>query len=69
MRRNIPGFVSVMLLVFLPAGPAFAPDGDPHLVGHWQLDGSANDGAGGNHGTLVGDPTWVSDPVRGWCLD
>ncbi|UCE48530.1 MAG: LamG domain-containing protein, partial [Phycisphaerales bacterium] len=33
------------------------------------LDGSANDGAGGNHGTLVGDPTWVSDPVRGWCLD
>jgi hypothetical protein len=58
-----------MLLIFLPAGSALAADGDPHLVGHWRLDGSANDSAGGNHGTLVGDPRWLNDPVRGWCLD
>jgi beta-galactosidase len=68
---NIPGFMSVTLLalILMPAGSAFARDGDPHLVGHWQLNGNTDDSAGGNHGTLVGDPTWVRDPIRGWCLD
>ena len=27
------------------------------------------DSAGGNHGTVFGDPTWANDPQRGWCLD
>src|SRR5262245_60540798 len=32
----------------------------PDLVGHWKLDGTANDGSGsGLHGSLVGGPTWT----------
>ena len=73
MRINFSGYLRVTLwvtaLMIVPSEPAFAPEGDPHLVGHWQLDGNANDSAGGNRGELVGDPTWVSDPIRGWCLD
>lgn len=42
---------------------------EPGLVGHWKLDGNASDSAGGNHGTIFGDPTWANDPQRGWCLD
>jgi len=56
-------------LVLVPAGWAGALEADPNLVGHWKLDGTANDSAGSNHGTLLGDPTWVNDPQRGWCLD
>ena len=71
MRINLTGFMSVTLLalILMPASPAFARGGDSHLVGHWQLNGNTDDSAGGNHGTLVGDPTWVRDPIRGWCLD
>jgi len=42
---------------------------DPNLVSRWKLDGDANDSAGSNHGILIGDPNWVDDPNRGWCLD
>jgi len=32
-----------------------------NLVGHWKLDGNANDSSGNaNHGTLNGSPQWVS---------
>jgi hypothetical protein len=72
MGRKSSGVASVALavlaLVLLPAGltPAAA---EPGLVGHWNLAGNAGDSAGSNHGTLVGNPTWVNDPQRGWCLD
>jgi hypothetical protein len=73
MGRNTSRVVGAALLVLalalMPAGPASALAGDPNLVGHWKLDGNANDSAGSNHGTLLGDPTWVNDPLRGWCLD
>jgi hypothetical protein len=72
MRKNIPGFMSIALwvsaLMLVLEAPALAIENDPNLVGYWQLDGDANDAAGSNHGTLVGDPTWVNDPNRGWCL-
>jgi len=72
MRKNIPGFMSVALLVLalilVPAGSALAFEDDPNLVSYWQLDGDANDAVGSNHGTLIGNPTWVNDPNRGWCL-
>ncbi|MGB2864216.1 MAG: glucoamylase family protein [Sedimentisphaerales bacterium] len=72
MRKNIPGFLSVALLVLaqilMPESSALAIENDPNLVSYWQLDGDANDTAGGNHGTLIGDPAWVDDPNRGWCL-
>jgi hypothetical protein len=72
MRNNVPGFMKVALLVlaliFMPESSALAAENDPNLVGCWQLDGDANDSAGGNHGTLIGNPTWVNDPNRGWCL-
>ncbi|MEN6337925.1 MAG: LamG domain-containing protein, partial [Phycisphaerales bacterium] len=42
---------------------------EPGLIGHWKLDGNAGDSAGGNHGTVFGNPTWANDPQRGWCLD
>jgi hypothetical protein len=61
----LPVTVSVCMLV----GLACALGADPGLVSHWKLDGNANDSAGANHGTLLGDPTWVNDPQRGWCLD
>jgi prepilin-type N-terminal cleavage/methylation domain-containing protein len=33
-----------------------------HLVGHWPLNGNANDISGyGNHGTVVGSTTWSED--------
>jgi len=72
MIKNFSAVMSVALLalvlMIMPAGSALAFEGDPNLVGYWQLDGDANDAAGGNHGTLIGDPTWVDDPNRGWCL-
>ncbi|MFC1603786.1 glucoamylase family protein [Planctomycetota bacterium] len=72
MRNNVPGFMSIVLLVFaqilMPESLALASENDPNLVGYWRLDGDANDAAGGNHGILIGDPTWVDDPNRGWCL-
>jgi hypothetical protein len=73
MGRDTSGLASAALAalawVLIAPGTAPAPAVDPNLVGHWQLDGNAQDSAGGHHGTLVGDPTWVSDPERGWCLD
>ncbi|MBN1359469.1 MAG: hypothetical protein JW993_02705 [Sedimentisphaerales bacterium] len=73
MRRVISGSLPVVLsvLVLLPTsgGSASAFESEPNLVSYWALDGSAADGAGGNHGTLIGDPTWVNDRDRGWCLD
>ena len=73
MRRKISGVVrvaiGVLALALVPAGLASASAVDPNLVGHWKLDGNANDSAGNHHGTLIGDPTWANDPNRGWCLD
>ena len=72
MRKNIPGFMSLAILalapILMPASSALAFEGDPNLVSCWQLDGDANDTAGSNHGIIFGDPTWVDDPNRGWCL-
>ena len=72
MSKHVPGRMSVALvmlaLILVPAGPAAASDDDPSLVAHWTLDGNADDSAGSNDGTLIGDPTWVDDPNRGWCL-
>jgi len=72
MRKNVPGFLSVALLVlamiFMPSGSALALENDPNLVSYWQFDGDAIDAAGSNHGTIIGDPIWVDDPNRGWCL-
>lgn len=61
--------LAMLALILVRAGAAAAPAAEPNLVGHWKLDGNANDSAGGNHGTLIGDPTWANDPQRGWCLD
>ncbi len=73
MRREVPGHASVALamlaLVLLGGGSALAAEVGPDPVGHWKLDGNANDQSGTNHGTLMGDPTWLSDPNQGWCLD
>ena len=73
MGRNTSGVVStalsVLALVLMTAGLASAMAADPNLVGHWKLDGNANDSTGSNHGTLIGNPTWANDPQRGWCLD
>jgi hypothetical protein len=73
MGRNASGATSAALMavawMLLMAGPAGTGAVDPNLVGHWKLDGDANDSAGSNHGTLLGNPTWVNDPQRGWCLD
>jgi hypothetical protein len=35
------------------------------LVSHWKLDGDATDSAGANHGTVWGNPVWVSGKVNG----
>ena len=59
----------VLVLVLVPAGMAGAMGADTSLVGHWKLDGNADDYAGGHHGTLVGHATWADDLQRGWCLD
>jgi hypothetical protein len=73
MGRNTFGVMGVALsvwaLVLIPASWADASAGEPGLVGHWRLDGNANDSAGSHHGTLVGNATWMNDPQRGWCLD
>ncbi|MBM4025836.1 MAG: hypothetical protein FJ280_10590 [Planctomycetes bacterium] len=73
MGRNALGVTSVALgvwaLVVLPTGLPTAVAADPDLVGHWKLDGDALDSVGGHHATLQGNPTWVNDPQRGWCLD
>lgn len=73
MRRETPGLASVapsvLAFVLLLGSPAWAVEVDSGLVSHWKLNGDAHDSAGSNHGTLIGDPTWVNDPNRGWCLD
>jgi hypothetical protein len=73
MEKNVPVFMSatllVLALILMPESSALAIENDPNLVGYWQFDGDANDAAGSNHGTLIGDPVWVEDPNRGWCLD
>jgi hypothetical protein len=72
MRKNVPGFMSVafmvLALILTQADSTLAFEGDPNLVSCWQFDGDANDTVGSNHGTLIGDPTWLDDPNRGWCL-
>ncbi len=40
------------------AGPVWSFTTRGSLVGHWPLDGSADDAAAGRNGTLVGEPTW-----------
>lgn len=66
----IDRMMPVVILFVGAAGLALATAGvDPNLVGHWRLDANAFDSTGGNHGTLFGDPTWLNDPNRGWCLD
>jgi hypothetical protein len=67
--RVVSAALSVWALVLMPTVLASAFATDPNLVGHWKLDGNANDSAGGHDGTLLGDPTWASDPQRGWCLE
>jgi len=38
-----------------------AVSSDPDLVGYYKLDGNADDSSGyGNHGAVLGNPTWVS---------
>jgi len=71
MGRNTSGVASaaILALALMSAGLPCALGAEPGLVGHWKLDGDANDSAGSNHGTLFGNPTWVNDPNRGWCLD
>ena len=73
MGRNTSGMVGVTLamwtLVLMSAGRGWASLGEPGLVGHWKLDGNASDSAGNHPGVVVGNPTWVNDPQRGWCLD
>ncbi|MBP7053601.1 MAG: hypothetical protein KBE65_21535 [Phycisphaerae bacterium] len=61
-------FLAVAFLL-AAMGRASSSATDPNLVGHWKLDGNANDSGGANHGTLVGFPAWVNDAERGWCLD
>ncbi len=49
---------------------AAAPPGDANLVGHWKLDGNADDSSGhNNHGTLYGGPQWVAGKVGSGALD
>ncbi|MBP8303427.1 MAG: discoidin domain-containing protein [Phycisphaerae bacterium] len=46
------------------------PPAPPVLVGHWKLDGTAQDSSGnGNNGTLTGGPTWVAAGRVGGALD
>ncbi|MEN6424925.1 MAG: glucoamylase family protein [Phycisphaerales bacterium] len=73
MGRNISKSLgvafSVLAIALISTGQASSVTVDPNLVGHWKLDGNANDSAGVNHGVLIGSPTWANDPQRGWCLD
>ncbi|MBW8040638.1 MAG: hypothetical protein FVQ85_11615 [Planctomycetes bacterium] len=44
--------------------------GTGNLVGHWKLDGNANDSsAQNNHGTINGDPQWVAGKKGSDALD
>ncbi len=66
MTKVFLGRVALLLLVFLPVGHAVAqtcvqPPSD--LIGWWPGDGNANDIAGTNYGTLVGNPTFTPDMV------
>lgn len=38
-------------------------------ISHWKFDGDANDSAGTNHGTLIGDPCWVAGYIGDWALE
>jgi hypothetical protein len=43
---------------------------DPNLVGHWKLDGNADDsGPGGHHGTVVGNPGWDPNGKVGGAIE
>jgi hypothetical protein len=54
---------------------SFTTWGEPnsHLVGWWRFDegseSTANDSAGSNHGTLNGDPNWVSGYIGSHALE
>ena len=53
------------VLIVLFATSLIGSVGNGNLVAHWALDGNANDSIGGNHGTIVGNPTWVAGQVGG----
>jgi Concanavalin A-like lectin/glucanases superfamily len=44
------------------------PEPLPGLFGHWPLDASARDFAGSSDGELLGNATFVDDPLRGKVL-
>ena len=53
-----------LILTFVLTSLANASE--PNLVGWWKFDSDANDYSGyENHGTINGDPNWVSGQVDG----
>jgi parallel beta-helix repeat protein len=73
MKRKVFSAIALagIAAAFLISGQtAFA---DPNLVSHWKFDeGSgttAYDSAGGNDGTINGNPQWVAGEVGPWALD
>jgi len=69
-RRNGLIYMISFVLVLGIAGASAAEEIDPNLVGWWKLDDGfgtiATDWSGhDNHGSLVGDPQWVSGYIGG----
>jgi len=57
-------FFSAVIVLLL--GFADSTMADPNLVGHWKLDTDANDYSGNSHhGTIVGDPCFVTGQIDG----
>ncbi|MHC4867897.1 MAG: LamG domain-containing protein, partial [Planctomycetota bacterium] len=47
-----------------------ANPGDANLVGHWELDGDANDSSVyANHGTLIGDTAWIAGRIGSGAIE
>ncbi len=67
-RTNLRIMVVAIMVVLIGVGSAWA-DLTDGLVAHWKLDGDANDSAGSNDGTLVGDPCWVAGKIGDYALD
>ncbi|MCX5636427.1 MAG: hypothetical protein NTX52_01870, partial [Planctomycetota bacterium] len=54
----------LMVLIVLLVTVLSVSVGNAKLVAYWELDGDANDSIGGNHGTIFGNPNWVSGRIN-----
>ena len=70
MKKSCKSITTLVLLIFtlscvFVSGTAFADEGAlPNPVAHYKLDGDTRDSSGANHGSIVGNITYV-DAVSG----